>query len=276
MIVDLSTVQARHVEILMVQAPVVVISGAATGLGRRIAERFEEGGFRALVCDTNPAAIQEFRASHPQAAASIVDVSDARQVDTWFDEIAAKYGRVDVLVNNAGIAGPTAPVEKIEPADWDRTIAVDLNGQFYCTRRAVPLLRAAGGGSIVNISSSAAFFGFPLRTPYAACKWALLGFTKTLAMELGPEGIRVNAICPGSIKGPRIDGVIERDAVARGMTATQIRKLYERQVSLRQFVDAEDVANTAYFLASSQGRMISGQIIGVDGHTESLSNWLDD
>ena len=260
----------------MAQTPVVVISGAATGLGRSIAERFEEGGFRVHVCDADPAAVQEFRASHPQAAASIVDVSDARQVDAWFDEIAAKYGRVDVLVNNAGIAGPTAPVEKIEPADWDRTIAVDLNGQFYCTRRAVPLIRAAGGGSIVNIASSAAFFGFPLRTPYAACKWALLGFTKTLAMELGPEGIRVNAICPGSIKGPRIDGVIERDAVARGMTAAQIRKLYERQVSLRQFVDAEDVANTAYFLASSQGRMISGQIIGVDGHTESLSNWLDD
>ena len=260
----------------MAQTPVVVISGAATGLGRSIAERFEEGGFRVHVCDANAAAVQEFRASHPQAAASIVDVSDYRQVDAWFDEIVARYGRVDVLVNNAGIAGPTAPVEKIEPADWDRTIAVDLNGQFYCTRRAVPLIRAAGGGSIVNIASSAAFFGFPLRTPYAASKWALLGFTKTLAMELGPEGIRVNAICPGSIKGPRIDGVIERDAVARGMTAAQIRKLYERQVSLRQFVDAEDVANTAYFLASSQGRMISGQIIGVDGHTESLSNWLDD
>jgi NAD(P)-dependent dehydrogenase (short-subunit alcohol dehydrogenase family) len=128
----------------------------------------------------------------------------------------------------------------------------------------------------MNIASSAAFFGLPLRAPYAACKWALLGFTKTLAMELGPEGIRVNAICPGSVKGPRIDGVIERDAVARGMTAAQIRKLYERQVSLRQFVRAEDVANTVYFLASPQGRMISGQIIGVDGHTESLSNWLDD
>jgi NAD(P)-dependent dehydrogenase (short-subunit alcohol dehydrogenase family) len=263
-------------EALMAKAPVVVISGAATGLGRRIAERFEEAGFRACVGDADPAAVREFRASHPLAMASVVDVSDASQVNAWFDEIAAKLGRVDVMVNNAGIAGPTAPVEKIEPADWDRTIAVDLNGQFYCTRRAVPLLRAAGGGSIVNISSSAAFFGFPFRTPYAACKWALLGFTKTLAMELGPEGIRVNAICPGSIKGPRIDGVIERDAAARGLTAAEIRKLYERQVSLRQFVDAEDVANTVYFLASPQGRMISGQIIGVDGHTESLSNWLDD
>ncbi len=260
----------------MAHMPVVVISGAATGLGRSIAERFAEGGFRVHVGDADPAAVQEFRTSHPKAMASIVDVADSMQVDAWFDEIAAKFGRVDVMVNNAGIAGPTAPVEKIDPADWDRTIAVDLSGQFYCTRRAVPLIRAAGGGSIVNISSSAAFFGFPLRTPYAACKWALLGFTKTLAMELGPEGIRVNAICPGSIKGPRIDGVIERDAIARGMTAAEIRKLYERQVSLRQFVDAEDVANMAYFLASSQGRMISGQIIGVDGHTESLSNWLDD
>ncbi|MBK7901545.1 MAG: SDR family oxidoreductase [Proteobacteria bacterium] len=263
-------------ELRVAHMPVVVISGAATGLGRRIAERFAEGGFRVHVGDADPGAVQEFRTSHPKATASIVDVADPAQVDAWFDEIAAKYGRVDVMVNNAGIAGPTAPVEKIEPADWDRTIAVDLNGQFYCTRRAVPLIRAAGGGSIVNISSSAAFFGFPYRTPYAACKWALLGFTKTLAMELGPEGIRVNAICPGSIKGPRIDGVIERDAAARGLTAAEIRKLYERQVSLRQFVDAEDVANTVYFLASPQGRMISGQIIGVDGHTESLSNWLDD
>jgi NAD(P)-dependent dehydrogenase (short-subunit alcohol dehydrogenase family) len=259
------------------QAPVMAISGAATGLGRKIAERFESGGYRIHVCDASPAAVDEFRAAHPQAGASVVDVSNVKQVDGWFDEIAAVSGRIDVLVNNAGIAGPTGRVEDIQPADWDRTIAVDLNGQFYCTRRAVPLIRrAGGGGSIINISSSAAFFGFPLRTPYAACKWALLGFTKTLAMELGPEGIRVNAILPGSIKGPRIDGVIERDAQARGMAAAQIRKVYERQVSLRQFVDAEDVANTAFFLASREGRMISGQILGVDGHTESLSNWLDD
>jgi NAD(P)-dependent dehydrogenase (short-subunit alcohol dehydrogenase family) len=260
----------------MPQSPVVVISGAAAGLGRRIAERFGESGFQVHVCDSSAPAVEAFRASHPDALATVVDVSDSRQVDAWFDEITARSGRIDVLVNNAGIAGPTAPVEDIAPAEWERTIAVDLNGQFYCTRRAVPLLRAAGAGSIINIASSAAFFGFPLRTPYAACKWALLGFTKTLAMELGPAGIRVNAICPGSIKGPRIDGVIERDAAARGLAAAQIRRLYERQVSLRQFVDAEDVANAAFFLASPQGRMISGQILGVDGHTESLSNWLDD
>ena len=255
----------------------VVISGAARGLGRKICERFEEGGYQAHVCDVNHEAVAEFRASHPQATASVVDVGVSQQVDAWFDEIAAQHGRIDVLINNAGIAGPTAPVEDIAPVDWERTVAVDLNGQFYCTRRAVPLLRAAGrGGSIINISSSAAFFGFPLRTPYAACKWALLGFTKTLAMELGRDGIRVNALLPGSIKAPSIDGVIERDAASRRMTADAIRKLYERQVSLRQFVDAEDVANTAFFLASPQGKMISGQILGVDGHTESLSNCLDD
>jgi NAD(P)-dependent dehydrogenase (short-subunit alcohol dehydrogenase family) len=254
----------------------MVISGAATGLGRRIAERFAAGGYRTHVCDANLAAVEEYRRSHPDSAATTVDVSDARQVDAWFDEIDATYGRIDVLVTNAGIAGPTGRVEDIQPADWDRTVAVDLNGHFYCTRRAVPLIRRAGGGSILVISSSAAFSGFPLRAPYATCKWALLGFMKTLAMELGPEGVRVNALLPGSIKGPRIDGVIERDAAARGMTPDQIRKVYERQVSLRQFVDADDVANTAFFLASPEGRMISGQILGVDGHTESLSNWLDD
>jgi NAD(P)-dependent dehydrogenase (short-subunit alcohol dehydrogenase family) len=192
-----------------------------------------------------------------------------------FDEIASRYGRLDVLVNNAGISGPTAPVEEIAPADWDRTVAVDLNGQFYCTRLAVPFLKAAGGGSIILISSSAAFFGYPLRTPYTACKWALVGFMKTLAMELGPHRIRVNAICPGSVRGPRIDGVIERDAAKRGRTAAEIRRLYERQTSLRAFVAAEDVANAAFFLASEQGAMISGQALGVDGHTESLSSWLD-
>ena len=261
----------------MSQALVMVISGAATGLGRRVAERFEAGGYRTRICDANPAAVEEFRATHPRSGASVVDVSDSKQVDAWFDEIAAQDGRIDVLINNAGIAGPTGRVEDIQPVDWDRTIAVDLNGQFYCTRRAVPLLRkAGGGGSIINIASSAALFGCPLRAPYVASKWALVGLTKTLAMELGPEGIRVNAICPGSVKGPRIDGVIERDAAARGMTAAQIRKVYERQVSLRQFVDAEDVANTAFFLASREARMISGQILGVDGHTESLSNGLDD
>lgn len=259
----------------MSEVPVVVISGGARGIGCTIAEHFADAGYRVHVGDSDRSAVEGFMAAHRAIGAGCVDVAEAAQVDAFFDEVERRYGRLDVMVNNAGIAGPTAPVEKIVPSEWERTIAVDLNGQFYCTRRAVPLLRAAGGGSIINISSSAAFFGYPLRTPYAACKWAIIGFTKTLAMELGRDGIRVNAICPGSVKGPRIDGVIERDARSRGMTPEQIRTVYERQASMRQFVSADDIAAMACFLASSQGKLISGQAIGVDGHTESLSNWLD-
>jgi len=259
----------------MGDGPVALVTGGATGIGRAIASRFAAEGWRVHVCDADPESVRRFRIEMPGSSANVADVSNLSQVDATFDDLASRYGRLDVLVNNAGMSGPTAPVEEIAPADWDRTVAVDLNGQFYCTRRGVPLLKASGGGSIVLISSSAAFFGYPLRTPYTACKWALIGFMKTLAMELGPHRIRVNAICPGSVRGPRIDGVIERDAAKRGLGAAEIRRVYERQTSLRSFVDAEDIANAAFFLASPQGAMISGQALGVDGHTESLSNWLD-
>jgi len=254
---------------------VVFISGGATGIGRVMARRFLLGGSTVHVADVDPQAVEQFIAEHPGTSGSVCDVGDVAQVSRAFDELQALHGRLDVLVNNAGIAGPTGRVEDIEPGAWERTIAVDLNGQFYCARRAVPLLRHAGGGSIICIASTAAFFGFPLRSPYAACKWAIIGFAKTLAMELGPERIRVNAICPGSVSGPRIDGVIERDAKSRGMQPQEIRELYLRQTSMRTFVEAEDVAEMAFFLASPAGARISGQAIGVDGHTEGLSNWLD-
>lgn len=256
-------------------ASIVLVSGGATGIGRVIARKFMQAGSTVHVADVDADAVQRFVAEHPGASGSVCDVADATQVDGAFDDLVRRHGRLDVLVNNAGIAGPTGRVEDIEPADWERTIAVDLNGQFLCARRAVPLLRANGSGSIVCIASTAALFGFPLRSPYAACKWAIIGFVKTLAMELGPAGIRVNAICPGSVSGPRIDGVIERDAASRGMQPEQIRDLYLRQTSMRTFVDAEDVAEMAYFLASPAGAKISGQAIAVDGHTEGLSNWLD-
>jgi NAD(P)-dependent dehydrogenase (short-subunit alcohol dehydrogenase family) len=192
-----------------------------------------------------------------------------------FRDIEAHWGRLDILVNNAGVAGPTAPVESITTEDWDRTIAIDLNGQFYVTRGAVPLLKRGGRGCIINIASNAALFGFPLRSPYTASKWAMIGLTKTWAMELGPDNIRVNALCPGSVSGDRIDGVIERDAAERRVSPAAVRDVYARQSSLRSFVDAQDVANMALFLSSRLGANVSGQAIGVDGHTEGLSNWLN-
>jgi NAD(P)-dependent dehydrogenase (short-subunit alcohol dehydrogenase family) len=212
---------------------------------------------------------------NPTASATHCDVADYQQVENVYNDLKLKYGRLDLLVNNAGIAGPTAKVEDITPAAWEQTINIDLNAHFYFTKLAVPLLKQNHqGGSIINISSNAAFFGFPLRSPYTASKWALIGLTKTWAMELGPDNIRVNAICPGSVKGKRIDGVIERDAIERGVSSEEIRKLYQLQSSMRLFVGPEDVANTIAFLASNLGACISGQAIGLDGHTESLSNNL--
>jgi len=195
-------------------------------------------------------------------------------VEDVFDDLADRYGRLDVLVNNAGIAGPTAPMEDIESEEWEKTIAINLGGHFYCTRKAIPLLKDSCG-CIINIASSVAFMGCPGRAPYTASKWAIIGLTRTLAMELGPDGVRVNAICPGSVDGDRLNSVIERDAKERGQSIEAIRNVYLRQSSLRTFISAEDVANLALFLASDLGSKISGQAIGVDGHTETLANWLD-
>jgi NAD(P)-dependent dehydrogenase (short-subunit alcohol dehydrogenase family) len=259
----------------MSDSRVVLVTGGAAGIGCRIAERFAADGYGVHVCDIDADATANFRAAHPDCTATVADIALTDDVDRVFADLEKSHGGLDVLVNNAGIAGPTAPTDEIDPDDWDRTIAVSLSGQFYCARKAIPLLRRRSGGSIINISSNAAFFGFPLRLPYTASKWALIGITKTLAMELGVDGIRVNAVCPGSVNGPRIDRVIDKDAAERGTSPEEIRRIYARQSSMRKFVSNEDVANLVHFLASDQGAMISGQAIGVDGHTESLSNWLD-
>jgi len=253
---------------------VVLVTAGASGIGRCIAETYLQHGCKVHICDIAEASVEGFLQDNPGATGSIADISDPAQVAKLFEDFSSHYSQLNILVNNAGIAGPTSPVEDIEIADWNNTINIDLNGPFYITRKAVPLLKKAGGGSIVNISSNAGLFGLPLRSPYTAAKWALIGLTKTWAMELGPDNIRVNALCPGSVNGPRIDGVIARDADERGVSVEEIRDLYQRQSSMRLFVDAQDVANMALFLSSDLGNTISGQALGVDGHTEGLSNWL--
>ncbi len=255
--------------------PVALITAGAAGIGAVLAHAFIDAGYAVHVCDRDAEALEGFLAATPAASGSLADVADAGAVAAMFEDLERAHGRLDVLVNNAGIAGPTARVEDTTVADWDHTIAVDLNSVFYVTRQAVPMLRAAGGGLIVNMSSNAGLFGFPYRLPYTASKWALIGITKTLAMELGPAQIRVNALCPGSVNGDRIDGVIQRDAEQQGVDVETIRKLYARQSSLRTFVDPEDIAAMAVFLASAAGAKISGQAIAIDGHTESLSNTSD-
>jgi NAD(P)-dependent dehydrogenase (short-subunit alcohol dehydrogenase family) len=248
----------------------VLVTAGAAGIGKAFAETFADAGAKVFICDVDQAALDTFHATRPEIGSCTADVADPQAVDALFDAATAFLSGLDVLINNAGIAGPTAPVEAIDIAEWNRTIAVDLNGMFYCTRRAVPLLKAAGGGSIINLSSVAGRLGYPLRTPYAAAKWGVVGFTKSLAIELGPANIRVNAIQPGIVEGERIERVISAKAKALGVSFDEYKRQLLSKVSLRRTVSPLDIANMALFLATDAGRNISGQAVSVCGNVESL------
>ena len=183
-------------------------------------------------------------------------------------------GRIDLLVNNAGISGPTAPVEAVDPSEWQKTLDVGLTGAFNATRSVAPIMKAQSSGAIINIASNAGLMGCPNRSPYVAAKWGLIGLTKTWAMELGPHKVRVNALCPASVDGERIEAVMARDADERGVSVADIRQSYERQSSLQSFTRVEDIASMVCYLASDAGVRVSGQAIGLDGHTETLGNSL--
>lgn len=256
------------------QHQVALVTAGGGGIGKCIAETLAGQGWQVFVCDINENAINHV-CQHDLIDGTVADVSDPDQVDGLFTTFSTRHDRLDLLVNNAGIAGPTAAVEDIDPDEWQATINTDLSGPFYVTRRATPILKAQQSGAIINIASTAALFGYPLRSPYAAAKWALIGLTKTWAMELGPHNIRVNAICPGSVNGERIERVMSNDARERGVSVDEIRASYVRQVSMGTFVDAEEIADMVSYLANNTGKRISGQVIAVDGHTEGLSNNFD-
>jgi len=249
----------------------VLITAGGAGIGRAIARAFCSAGSRVHICDIDGDALGDARNEWPDIGATHADVSVPEQIDGLFDTALSHLGGLDFMVNNAGIAGPTAAVEDCEIEDWRHTLAVNLDATFYCSRRAIPALKAAGGGGIVNMSSSAGLFGYALRSPYVAAKWAIIGFTKTLAMELGPFGIRANAICPGPVSGPRMDRVIAAQAEARGVPELEIRETYTRNVSLRSFIEPEDIANMTLFLCSEAGARISGQALSVDAYTDTLA-----
>lgn len=247
-----------------------LVTAGAAGIGRRIAEVFADAGAAVHVCDVDAAALGALAAARPGIGTTVADVADPAAVDRLFEAAGTRLGGLDILVNNAGIAGPTGRIEDIEPHDVERVMQVNVLSMFYCARRAVPLLKAAGGGAIVNLSSVAGRLGFPLRAPYAASKFAVVGFTETLAMELGPDGIRVNAILPGPVEGPRIDRVIAAKAAARGIAEPEMRAEMTRDVSLRRFVTADDIAATALFVCSEAGRNVSGQALSVCGNVERI------
>lgn len=253
------------------QSGTALLTGAASGIGLAIADTLLSKGWHVHICDIDDAAVSAFRKSHPSASATTADVRDPDNAGRVVQELMDCYGQLDLLVNNAGVAGMTALIQDVDVDDWRRTIDININSAFYFIKSAVPHLLKSPNGSIVNIASTAALFGYPQRAAYAASKWAMIGMTKTLAMELGPKRIRVNAICPGSVEGPRIDGVIERDAARRGVPGETVRRVYESQVSMRRFVRSKDIASMCAFLASEDAALVSGQIIAVDGHTETLN-----
>ena len=238
-----------------------------------VAEELHRQGAVVHVCDVSVEALATYPAAFGKTFKA--DVADSLQVADMMKVISQEHGHLDILVNNAGISGPTQPVQDIDITDWKRTLAVDLDGVFFTTKYAIPLLKLAKGATIINMSSNAGLGGLPLRSPYVAAKWAIVGLTKTWAMELGKAGITVNALCPGSVGGERIDRVIQQDAAERGVDSEDVRDVYKRQSSLRRFVEAEDIANMVSYLVSDLGRNISGQAIAIDGHTETMGNWLD-
>jgi NAD(P)-dependent dehydrogenase (short-subunit alcohol dehydrogenase family) len=248
----------------------VVVTAGAQGIGLAITEAFVAAGATVHICDINDDFLAAAKAKLPGVSQSRSDVSSEAQVDAMFAELGTRWGALDVLVNNAGIAGPTARVEDTDLAGWRDTIAVNLTGPFLCTRRAVPLLKAAGGGSIVNLSSIAGRLGFPLRTPYSASKYGVIGLTETWAMELGPSKIRVNAILPGIVAGDRQERVIAAKAASYGIGHEAMRQRLLDKVSTRSMVSAQDIANQILFICSPAGSAISGQSLSVCGNVEHL------
>jgi NAD(P)-dependent dehydrogenase (short-subunit alcohol dehydrogenase family) len=248
----------------------VLVTAGAAGIGRAVVEALMAAGARVHLCDVDDSALIEIAAALPAISASRADVSDEGDVDRLFADLQANLGGLDVLVNNAGIAGPTAAIEDIDPADWRRCLDVDLTGQFLCVRRAVPLLKAEGEGVIVNLSSAAGRLGYAFRTPYAAAKWGVIGLTQSLAKELGPHNISVNAILPGIVQGPRIGRVIAARAAQLGLSYAEMEKQYLDKVSLRRMVTPQEVAAMVVFLVSAPGRAVSGQSLGVCGNVETI------
>ena len=255
---------------MKIQGLRVLVTAGASGIGLATARAFAGEGARVFICDVDRKALAAVAGSDPGFGQLACDVADPAAVDRLFAAATAALGGLDALVNNAGIAGPTAACEDIALADWERTLAVDLTGQFLCAQRAIPLLKASGNASIANLSSAAGRFGFPMRTPYAAAKWGVIGLTKSLSIELGPFGVRVNAICPGSVAGPRIDSVYANKAAARGVAPEIVRAEALAKTSLRRFVSADDIANAIVFLASPRGANISGQALPIDADTHAL------
>jgi len=251
----------------------IIISAGASGIGWATTKICVAKGASVYLCDIDLKAINKVK-KHPlynrRIFVSESDASDEIQVIDFFNKIKRKFKNLDALINNVGIEGPTRPIEKLDSNEWENTMHVNVNSHFYFTKQAIPLLKKSKNGSIINISSVAGIMGYPLRSPYAASKWAVVGITKTLAMELGKYKIRVNAICPGTIKGDRMKRVIRDKAKFTKIATKKIEKEFVSMASMNSWIYEDDIGKMCAFLVSKDSERISGQIIGVDGNAIRL------
>jgi NAD(P)-dependent dehydrogenase (short-subunit alcohol dehydrogenase family) len=248
----------------------VLVTGGASGIGREIVRAFVEAGAKVFTCDTDGKALDDLVKELPQVATAPCDVSNRQEVARLVEALAGAFGGLDVLVNNVGISGPTLPVESLDPDDWDKVVLVNLTGTFNVTRLCIPHLKKSRAGVIINMSSVAGRFGYPNRSAYSASKWGVVGFTKTLSMELGGYGIRANAILPGAVDGPRLQLVFEGRAKLTGQTPEEVKKGIMINQSIQSLVDPRDIAALAVFLASDSAKVISGQILPIDADIQRL------
>lgn len=249
----------------------VLITGGASGIGRAIVEYFHKEKARIAICDADPVAVAAFQNDFPEAIAEVCDVRDEVQMEAFLSKVETAWGGVDVVCANAGTGGPAGRIEELDYQAWQDCVGVNLFGAFLTCRWAARLMKAQGSGVITITSSTSGFHGVPYRSPYVAAKWGLVGLMKTLAMELGPFGVRVNAVAPGAVEGPRMERVLEMEAAADGRDIEEVRELYAAGTSMRTWVSGDDIAQMIGFLASDAASKVSGQLMAVDGYTERMT-----
>jgi len=249
----------------------VLVTAGAAGIGREIVRAFAAGGATVFVCDIDAKGLRALAEEIAGLKTGACDVSSRNDIERMVGEAIQALGGLDVLVNNAGISGPTAPVEDMDPDEWEKVIQVDLNGTFNVTRLAIPHLKKSKAGVIINMSSVAGRFGYANRSPYCTTKWGIIGFTKTLSIELGEHGIRANAILPGAVDGPRIQRVFEGRAEQSGKSLDEIKQEAMAVQSIKRLVDPRDIAALAVFLASDAAKSISGQMLPIDNDMQQAS-----